>query len=283
MLTTSRARLRETLAGLSRKTWFPQALISLAVALLGLLHLIPVFDQAIGLHLHLRTPGSVRQDLVGINLHGISQLSIGVFMLIMSVGLWLRSRIAWLLSVLAAAIGLANLSLQSEMPVEAWLFGYDIVLTGFLLASYRHFDRSSLRLGTLAALAAVVVLYEYAVLGTYHLGNQFSPNIDTFSDAVYVSVVTMSTVGFGDFTPTTPEARLFMVSIIILSIILLSTAVGATLIPAMVHKIEQITVGRNIKVIRNNHYIIVGYSALSNNTYRDCERPPATRDGDPAG
>jgi voltage-gated potassium channel len=202
MLTASRARLRESMAGLSRKAWFPQAPISLAVALLGLLHLIPVFDQAIGLQLHLRTPGSVRQDLVGINLHGISQLSIGVFLLIMSVGLWLRSRIAWLLSVLAAAIGLANLSLQSEMPVEAWLFGYDIVLTGLLLASYRHFDRSSLRLGTLAALAAVVVLYEYAVLGTYYLGDQFSPNIDTFSDAVYVSVVTMSTVGFGDFTPT---------------------------------------------------------------------------------
>ena len=57
-------------------------------------------------------------------------------------------------------------------------------------------------------------------------------------------------MGFGDFTPTTPEARLFMVSIITLSIILLSTAVGATLIPAMIHKIEQITVGRIIKVRR---------------------------------
>ena len=41
-----------------------------------------------------------------------------------------------------------------------------------------------------------------------------------------------------------------MVSIITLSIILLSTAVGATLIPAMIHKIEQITVGRIIKVRR---------------------------------
>jgi len=46
MLTTSRTRLRETMAGLSRKSWFPHVPISLAVALLGLLHLMPVIDQA---------------------------------------------------------------------------------------------------------------------------------------------------------------------------------------------------------------------------------------------
>jgi voltage-gated potassium channel len=243
--------------------------VSLGVALLGLLHLIPVIDQTIGLYLHLRTPGSVRQDLVGINLSDISQLSISVLLLIMSVGLWLRSRIAWLLSVLATAIGLASLYLLSEIQAGAWLFYYDIVLMGLLLATYRHFNRSNMRIGTLVALAAVVVLFGYAVLGTYHLGDQFSPHIDTLIDAVYVSVVTMSTVGFGDFKAITPETRLFLVSIILLSIILLSTAVGATLIPAMVRKIELITVGRNIKMIRINHYIIVGYSALSANTYRE--------------
>jgi len=267
MLMAPPARLRKALAGLSRKSWFPHVPISLAVALLGLLHLIPMIDQAISLHLHLRTPGSVRQDLVGVALPGISQLSIGVFLLIMSAGLWLRLRVAWLLSVLVGAIGLVTRSLQSEVPVESWLFGYNFLLVGLMLASYQHFDRSNFRFGTLAALVSVVVLFGYAVFGVYHLGDQFSPNIDTMSDAIYVSIVTMSTVGFGDFTPTTPEARLFLVSIITLSILLLSTAIGATLIPAMVHKIEQITVGRNIKVIRNDHYIIVGYSALANNTY----------------
>jgi voltage-gated potassium channel len=59
------------------------------------------------------------------------------------------------------------------------------------------------------------------------------------------------------------------VSIIILSIALLSTAVGATLIPAIIRNVEQLTTARNIKMIRNGHYIIVGSSALSNNTYRE--------------
>jgi voltage-gated potassium channel len=257
------------MAGLSRKDWFPQVPISLGVALVSLLHLIPVFDQAIALHLHLLTPGSVRQDLVGINLSGISMLSISMFLLVMSVGLWFRSRTAWLLSIVAAVIGVANLYLLAEMPVAEWLFGFDIVLLGSMLASYRTFDRSSLRHGTWVALVAVLALFGYTVLGIYNLGDQFSPNIDTLPEAVYVSVVTMSTVGFGDFTPTTPETRLFMVSIIILSITVFSTAVGATLIPAVMHKFEQIRLGGRSRMTRNDHYIIVGYSTLSSNTYRE--------------
>ncbi len=257
------------MAGLSRKDWFPQVPISLGVALLGLLHLIPVIDQAIVLQLHLRTPGSVRQDLVGINLSGISQLSIGLFELFMSVGLWLRLHIALLLSVLAAMIRITILYLLSVTSVGNWLLGYNVVLLGSMLASYRSFDRSSMRLGTLAALSAVVVLFGYTVLGIYHLGDQFSPNIDTLPKAVYVAVVTISTVGFGDFTPTTPATQLFIVSIIALSITVFSTALGATLIPAVIHKVKQLTLGRNSSLIRNDHYIIVGYSTLSSNTYHE--------------
>jgi len=138
-----------------------------------------------------------------------------------------------------------------------------------LLASHRQFSGRSFEFATLAALVAVLVLFAYAVFGTYYLGAQFSPKIDNLLDAVYVSVVTMTTVGFGDFTPTTTDARLFLVSLILLSIALLSTAVGATLIPAMVNKIAQITTGRHMNVIRKNHYIIIGFSALASNTYRE--------------
>lgn len=272
MSTSVTNRLRNILAGLTGKAWFPQVPVSLGMALLGLLHLIPVFDQAVGLLLHFRTPGAVRQDLIGTNLLDISQLSISIFLLVMSVGLWFRSRIAWLLSVLAALIGLANLYMLSEVPVSAWLLGYDVVLLGMMLANYQHFDRSTIRLGTLIALSAVVMLFCYAVFGSYHLGAQFHPAIDTLSEAFYVAVVTMSTVGFGDFTPTTPDARFFITSIILLSITVFSAAVGATLLPALIHNIEQITSGRRSKVTRENHYIIVGYSTLSNNTYHELVR-----------
>jgi voltage-gated potassium channel len=267
MLTRLAISLRERMTGLSSKSWFPQVPISLAMALLGLLHLIPVFEQAVGLLQHMRTPASVRQDLTGINLLGISQLSIGVFLLAMSVGLLFRLRIAWLLSILAAVIGLIDLYFEPDIPIPVWLFGYDSALIAVMLASRRHFGLSSIRIGTLLALSAVVVLVGYSVIGIYHLGDQFSPAINTFPEAVYLATVTISTVGFGDFRPITTESRLFLTSVIVLSISVFSAAVGATLIPAMIHMLEQITSGRNRRVTRNDHYIIVGYSTLSSNTY----------------
>lgn len=269
MLTRLPISLRKRMTGLSSKSWFPQAPISLAMALLGLLHLVPVFEQAVGLLLHMRTPDSVRLDLTGINLLGISQLSIGVFLLAMSVGLWFRLRIAWLLSILAAAIGLIDLYFDPDIQIPAWLLGYDSALIAVMLASHRHFDLSSVRIGTLLALSAVAVLVGYSVIGIYHLGGQFSPEINTFPEALYLAAVTMSTVGFGDFTPITPESRLFLTSVIVLSISVFSAAVGAMLIPAMIQRLEQITSGRNRRVTRNDHYIIVGYSTLSSNTYRE--------------
>ena len=262
-------QVRRAMAAVSAKTWFPQVPIALAVALLGLLHLIPVIDQVFAMHLHLITPGSTAQTLDGVSLLGISQSSISVFLLVMSVGLWMRSQLSWMLSVLAAAIGVANLMLQSEATVGAWSLVYGVGMLGLLLSTRQWFDRRNMGLGTIAAVAALLVVFGYAVFGTYRLGDQFSPPVESLTDAFYVSVVTISTVGFGDFSPATAEARLFVTSIILIGITVISTAVGATLIPALVHHIAQITIGKHRKMNRKGHYVIVGYSALSANTYRE--------------
>ena len=79
----------------------------------------------------------------------------------------------------------------------------------------------------------------------------------------------MSTVGYGDCTPTTSDTRLFIVTVILISITVFSTALGTTLIPALIQKLEQLTSRRHNTLTRNDHYIIVGYSSLSSNTYRE--------------
>lgn len=269
ILTFLQTSLYRRMVALTNKKWFPQVPISLGVALLAMLHLILIFDQALALYLHLQTFGSVRQDLVGISLSGISQLSLSLFLILMSAGLWLKLRTVWLLSVIAIALGLVNLYLQSGMPLESELFVFDIVLLGLMLASHRSFNRSTITLSSWAALSAVLILLGYTVFGIYHLGDQFSPQINTFKDAIYLSVVTMSTVGYGDFTPATSHARLFIASVILLSITVFSTALGTTLIPAMIRKIELLTSKGPKKMTRNNHYIIVGYSSLAGNTIRE--------------
>ena len=265
MLTINIPKISTTL---SKKTWFPHLPLALGVALLGLLNMILVSDQIIEMIIHLRTPHTLQQDLVGVSLTGILQFSFSAFLLIISYGLWLRSKVAWFLAVLAMLI-LVSQIFRSGISHEIFLFCYNFLILALLLITRKKFDRSTMKLGTLAALAAVSVLFLYAIFGTYRMGQHFLPPINNLTDAFYVSVVTMTTVGFGDFLPTTSEARLFVVSVIIFSVTILSTAVGATLIPALIHKIEQINRGKYNRMNRIDHYIIVGYSALSSNTYRE--------------
>ena len=261
-------RMHKIMHDLSEKVWFPHLPLALGMALLGLLNIILVFDQVMAMVIHLRTPNSFQQDLVGVSMTGIIQLSFSLFLLIISFGLWLRSKVAWLMAVPAVLI-LTSQMLQSGSSVEIYLFCYNLIILSLLLKTRKFFNRSTMRLGTLTALTAVCVLFIYAVFGTYRMGHQFSPTIGTLTDAFYVSVVTMTTVGFGDFLPATSEARLFVTSVIIFSVTILSTAVGATLIPALFHRIEQINKGKHNRMNRIEHYIIVGYSALSSNTYRE--------------
>ncbi len=259
-------RIQQIISSLSEKTYYPYVPLALGVALLGLLHLFSVLDPVMAMHQHLNTPGSLRHELIGVNLADIVHFSFSVFVLMVAFGLWFRSRISWLLSVVSLIVGIIY-TMQSQTSIEVWFLFYKLVLLGLLVTSRKNFNRQNMRLDTFSALISVIVLFCYAVFGTYSLGDQFSPHVDTLIDAFYVSVITITTVGYGDFSPVTVEARLFVVSTIIFSISVLSTAIGATLIPALIQKIKKISIEKEERMNRTNHYIIVGYSALSANTY----------------
>lgn len=57
----------------------------------------------------------------------------------------------------------------------------------------------------------------YGFVGAYFLRDQFKPPIQTRIQAFYFSVMTATTVGYGDFVPTTDQARLFTISLVILA------------------------------------------------------------------
>jgi voltage-gated potassium channel len=109
----------------------------------------------------------------------------------------------------------------------------------------------------------------YAVFGTYRLGDQFDPPITDLTSALYFVIVTITSVGYGDITPATMETRVFLIVMIILGIAVLGAAVGATLVPAFINRIEKVTGRRETIMKRSDHYIIVGNSALASNTYRE--------------
>ncbi|MGB7249210.1 MAG: ion transporter [Phormidesmis sp.] len=76
----------------------------------------------------------------------------------------------------------------------------------------------------LFTLFSIIFIYSGAIYQAEHLVN--SEDFATFLDAVYFSVVTMTTVGFGDITPISEAGRGLTIAMILTGIALIPTQVG---------------------------------------------------------
>jgi voltage-gated potassium channel len=82
----------------------------------------------------------------------------------------------------------------------------------------------------------------------------------------------MSTVGYGDILPKSGEARLFVVSLIVLGLTVFATALTAVIGPVLQSRINQTIGPRRKKMKRVNHFIITGRGALARNTARELRK-----------
>lgn len=263
------SRLSRTLA---LDAWFPHVPLGLAVGLLGAVHLLPPLIRALGLRFYSQTLTTLTLNLVNVGLAGLPQIGVGLFLLSMSFGLLLRSRLAWVTTVLSLGAGIVLLLLQPGDHLHDWLLPYSVALLLGLLASFPYFDRSSLATATLFAVTCLTVLIGYGVIGSYLLGDLFQPPIDSLEQALYFTVETLSTVGYGDIVAQTPQARLFLVSLIGAGMVAVATIFGAILVPLISRQLETLFHGRKA-MNRKDHYIIVGASALAYNTFQElCRR-----------
>ncbi|MGB3574302.1 MAG: ion transporter [Phormidesmis sp.] len=76
----------------------------------------------------------------------------------------------------------------------------------------------------LFTLFSIIFIYSGAIYQAEHETN--AQSFGTFLDAVYFSVVTMTTVGFGDLTPITETGRGLTIAMILTGIALIPTQVG---------------------------------------------------------
>ena len=76
----------------------------------------------------------------------------------------------------------------------------------------------------LFTLFSIIFIYSGAIYQAEHGAN--SEDFGTFLDAVYFSVVTMTTVGFGDITPVSEAGRGLTIAMILTGIALIPTQVG---------------------------------------------------------
>jgi voltage-gated potassium channel len=76
----------------------------------------------------------------------------------------------------------------------------------------------------LGALWMVIFVFLYGILGSTMLRRHYDPEIGSLIQALYYTVITVSTVGYGDYIPKTDVARLFTVSLVLLGLVCATTA-----------------------------------------------------------
>lgn len=116
---------------------------------------------------------------------------------------------------------------------------------------------------TLLILLAFVVFISAVLIYVFE-GNGQNPAISDFFDAIYWSLVTISTVGYGDITPVSIEGRVVSMIVIIAGIGILSFATSI-IVSAFTEKLDELKSGRTIESVQkmNRFYLICGYSTIA--------------------
>jgi voltage-gated potassium channel len=193
---------------------------------------------------------------------------VGIGMVFFGIGLLFRSRVAWTMALLLTFAAAAS-TVFGRIHAEWILLGYFVFVVLLLLVAWNNFDRASLAASTLFAFTAVAMLLMYATFGAFYLGQHFKPAIKDLITAFYFAIVTMSTVGYGDITPLSPEAKLFTVSVIILGVAVFATSLTAVIAPLVTTSINRVVSRKGYKMKHSNHFIVVGNTALAVNTCRE--------------
>ncbi len=255
--------------------WFPHVPLALAVGGAGLFALLPTIRRYAYQYLHLDLAKltaalhPISGHIPPLILSGVPTTIVGILQIVIAIGLLARSRIAWLSAIAITVAQLALAIHAASGQIVTGQIAYVVALLVALVVARGRFDRSSLAASSLFAVASVLILMVYGVLGALLLGAGFAPPITNLPTAFYFTVVTMSTVGYGDIVPKSNEARFFVISLIALGLTVFATALTAAIGPVVQSRISRTLGPRREKMRRVDHYIITGNGALARNAARE--------------
>ncbi|WP_142858226.1 NAD-binding protein [Salinigranum halophilum] len=188
----------------------------------------------------------------------------GFLLLAAAFGLRRGLRAAWYVTMVLFPVTALQGALQSNeraVPLVALSAVAFLVLGLNRKRFHRDLDFSTTEL---AALAAIIGAQTYGTVGAYALREQFN-GLDTLVDAFYFALVTGSTVGYGDITPSTPIARLFGMSVLLVTVSSFAVALGVLLTPAIEARLSK-ALGRMTETqldLLENHVLVLGYGDLT--------------------
>ena len=118
------------------------------------------------------------------------------------------------------------------------------------------------------ALTALAALFIYGIIGSIYI-----MHLDIIN-SLYYTVITISTVGYGDITPITPVQKLFTVTLVLGGVGLVAYAFTLA-ITVISMAVEEVTSGsrqrRKISAAKN-HFILCGYGRVGSAVFKELKK-----------
>jgi voltage-gated potassium channel Kch len=200
---------------------------------------------------------------------GIFTIFMGFFLLIISVGIKNKSTLAWYVIVIFLVLSIFVILLKgiTIYYIDLLVIGFDIYILVLLLLHKREFNyplRFFYRPEISIAIVLIIFTISYGIGGSLLFGSQFSPAIRDFYTALYYTIETVTTLGFGDILPITTVSRMFTVSLAVMGLASFFGAVTILVAPIFQKRVSEVINIMEHFETKNfkNHIVVCGYSAI---------------------
>jgi len=188
----------------------------------------------------------------------------GFVLLVAAASMRRALRFSWLSAMILLPVVAAQGLVQSS-AYSIPLVALSLVAIAVCLWNRSRFDRDvQLSTSQIAAGLALVGAQVYGTVGTWALRDEF-PSVDSVADAFYFTVVTASTVGYGDITPDSTIGELFAVSVLVVGVTSFTAALGVLFAPLLEARFAN-ALGRMTDSqleLLEDHVVVLGYGDLT--------------------
>ena len=220
------------------KNWlvslWPQWPLAVALAFAGFLSVLDGLSVPAGIFEHLRAFTGLANSLSALG--HTAQVILGLMLIMAGIGLLLRLVSAWTL-----AIFLLITTVGVNVAQELWglSLALQAILLGALFWTKRYFTRRTILASFLFSLGGMLAILAYGTIGSYLLRDDFHPKIGDWSTAFYYTIITLSTVGYGDIVPVSAAARWFAMSLLVIGLGVFASAIASAVGPKISGELQR--------------------------------------------